>query len=115
MVPSESLVRSGSLGCLTPATRLNPPVTRLNPPWPQGLALCLVHHSDGPLSLPVSADLARGLVFKAARPPLLQDHIKQSQAKAADERKEKMRTVMFHILLNTEHYNLQLPCLKLSP
>jgi hypothetical protein len=47
------------------------------------------------------------------------DHLKQSQAKAADERKKKMRTVEFQVgdlvLLNTEHYNLQLPSLKLSP
>lgn len=47
------------------------------------------------------------------------DHIKQSQAKAADERKRKMRTVDFQVgdlvLLNTEHYNLQLPSQKLSP
>ncbi len=48
-----------------------------------------------------------------------QDHIKQSQAKAADQRKGERRAVTFQVgdlvLLNTEHYNLQLPSLKLSP
>ncbi len=47
------------------------------------------------------------------------DHIKQSKAKAVDQRKGKMQTVVFQagdlVLLNTEHYNLQIPSLKLSP
>ena len=47
------------------------------------------------------------------------DHIRRTQARSADRRSAKLRPFEFKVgdkvLLNTEHYNLQLPSQKLAP
>ena len=47
------------------------------------------------------------------------DHIRLTQGEAADRRQKTLNPTTFNVgdlvLLNTEHYNLQLPSLKLSP
>lgn len=47
------------------------------------------------------------------------DHIRMTQAEAADRRSKKLRPIEFKVgdkvLLSTEHYNLMLPSQKLAP